>query len=94
MVTPAVGLGYLLRAHGVIIVGYAEENHSLDHVSIQPVDPLWRLNRTEETRSPGGQSEAMLQYFNLSINNLACALIPSHKWLKYVFPIFTLTRLL
>ena len=36
-----VGLGHLLRAHGFIIVGFAEENPGLDHVSLQPVDPLW-----------------------------------------------------
>ena len=36
-----VDLGHLLRAHGFIIVGFAEENPGLDHVSLQPVDPLW-----------------------------------------------------
>ena len=36
-----MGLGHLLRAHGFIIVGFAEENPGLDHVSLQPVDPLW-----------------------------------------------------
>ena len=31
-----VGLGHLLRAHG-IIVGFAEENPGLDHVSLQSI---------------------------------------------------------
>ena len=41
---PCLGAGeapHLLRAHGFIIVGFAEENPGLDHVSLQPVDPLW-----------------------------------------------------
>ena len=41
---PCLGAGeapHPLRAHGFIIVGFAEENPGLDHVSLQPVDPLW-----------------------------------------------------